>query len=41
MKQSKRLITLVFGLSIMLLIFAVPTFSAWTPPIVDYGVGRD
>ena len=34
MKQSKCLITFVFGLSIMLLISAVPALSV--PPTVDY-----
>jgi len=36
MKKSKHLITCVLGLSIMLLISAVPAF-AWTPPVKDYG----
>ena len=35
MKQSKRLITFVFSLLIILLIFVVPAFSV--PPIVDFG----
>jgi hypothetical protein len=35
MKQSKRLTTFVFGLSIMLFISAAPAFT-WTPPIVNY-----
>ena len=34
MKQSKSLMTFVFGLSIMLLISAVPALSV--PPTVDY-----
>lgn len=36
MKNSKHLITMVFGLSFILMIFAVPAFSDWTPPIKDY-----
>jgi len=37
MNHSKRLITFVFGLSIILFIFTVPAFGVWTPPTVDYG----